>query len=334
MPCHQSNGGFKSGITLCNYLSKLTDLTIWSLWGELYSGHQAILESTGAELRFANPVLELEDGDHVFFYMNDYPFFFANFSQQWKAELNKAASVQIAFNRILGGVPGQAWLAHNTTSVYFLDQKMQRDWGIIVKRNDLSEIPTHVLVPPIELEPFSAIGEADRSEDKLIISRLAGDGDVDSQSIDIYQTLADKLPHAEFWFMPSPPELAREFADDSRFRFLSPNQIPVTEFLAKTTIFMLTYKQSVPIPGPRCLVEAMAAGCVPIVVNREGPKDRVLHAENGFCANSNQEFIDYALKLAADIELRNKLSQAARARAKSFKIEHWIERIMANIYSQ
>ncbi len=327
MPCHQSNGGFKSGVTLCKRLAKLTDLTVWSVWGEMYYGHREILEATGAKVCDAKPVASISEGDHVFFYMNDYPAVFGNFRQQWQAELSKAASIQLAFNRVLGGIPAENWLAEKATAIFFLDGKMQNDWSAIVKRNELCQIPMHVLAPPVELDAFTAISKLE-TPGKLIFSRLAGDGDVCAKSIEIYQTLASKLPNAEFWFMPTPQELLSEFSDNPQFRFLAPNQIPVTEFFANTDIFMLTYKDSVPIPGTRCLVEAMAAGCAPLVVNREGPKERVIHNESGFCADSNQDFIDYALMLANDKSLRLKFSNTAKERADSFKIVHWIDKII------
>jgi glycosyltransferase involved in cell wall biosynthesis len=65
-------------------------------------------------------------------------------------------------------------------------------------------------------------------------------------------------------------------------------------------------------------VEAMAAGCVPVVVNRGAQPEIVEHQVSGFLWNTLEELINYTLLLTKNDELREKMSAAARARAHLF----------------
>jgi glycosyltransferase involved in cell wall biosynthesis len=71
-------------------------------------------------------------------------------------------------------------------------------------------------------------------------------------------------------------------------------------------------------------VEAMAAGCVPIVINKGGQRDIVQHGANGFLWNSLEEMREYTLRVARDDHLRTRMSAAARERAQRFSTERFI----------
>src|SRR5262249_24966698 len=62
-------------------------------------------------------------------------------------------------------------------------------------------------------------------------------------------------------------------------------------------------------------VEAMAAGCVPVVINRGGQREIVQHGENGFLCESPEEMAAYTRRLAHDEPLRVRMAAAARVRA-------------------
>jgi hypothetical protein len=336
--CNQSNGGFMSALTLINALRKTVDVETWSLWGKIDDDIDQQLSASQVSVKLANPVPSINEGDHLFLYMNDYPTLFGNFSREWQQQVDKSESVQIAFNRNLGSMPEQAWLADKLTHIYFQDAKMQNDWRFMTKRNELSEVSTSVLASPVELDSFCALAELRQNrglqtklKTKLIFGRLAGDGAVEADSIPLYSRLAAALPNAEFWFMPTPSVLKESFRHNPQFRFLEPNEVTVHEFLLETDIFLLTYKKNTPVPGTRSLIEAMAAGCAPVVINREGPKARVQHAQNGFCANNNEEFFDYSMQLANDEELLKHYSSAAADRANTFKVKTWTDAIISNL---
>ena len=73
-------------------------------------------------------------------------------------------------------------------------------------------------------------------------------------------------------------------------------------------------------------VEAMAAGCVPVVVNRGGQPEIVEHGVSGFVWDTWDELKDYTILLARDPELRGRMADAARARAQTFSRARFVER--------
>jgi len=65
-------------------------------------------------------------------------------------------------------------------------------------------------------------------------------------------------------------------------------------------------------------VEAMGAGCVPVVINAGGQKEIVENGENGFLWDTEEELINRTFELVRNSKLREKLSYAAQERAKVF----------------
>lgn len=79
-------------------------------------------------------------------------------------------------------------------------------------------------------------------------------------------------------------------------------------------------------------VEAMAAGCVPVVINLGGQKETV---ENGFCGylwDTIGDLRRMTFKVIDDDRLQQQLSQAAQARAKQFSKERFSEDILKLVY--
>lgn len=332
MMCNQSNGGFDSALTLIDGLREEFEVVPWSLLGQPYKGHQQLFKERGLSLNFARPVAKIRPGDAVMFYMNDYPMHFRNYSREWELCLSKASSVQIAFNRTLGALPLEHWLADKLQRVYFQDKKMRNAWADLVRASPLANVPSAVLPPPVVLDEFLAINK----ESKLpcVVGRLAGDANLPASSVALYQNLHAQYPATEFWFMPSPPELQEAFGKNSNFRFYQPNEISVVEFFSQCDIFLLNYANGIPVPGPRSLVEAMAAECAPVVVNREGPKARVEHGVSGFCADNDDDFFRYVSDLLDKPHLRQIISEQARQRARSFKVQEWITQINETALSE
>ncbi|MBA3441206.1 MAG: glycosyltransferase [Pyrinomonadaceae bacterium] len=75
-------------------------------------------------------------------------------------------------------------------------------------------------------------------------------------------------------------------------------------------------------------VEAMAAGCVPIVINKGGQPEIVEHGVNGFLWNTFEELKKYTMLVARDEQLRRQMAEAARARAQFFSIEEFVNRFI------
>lgn len=73
-------------------------------------------------------------------------------------------------------------------------------------------------------------------------------------------------------------------------------------------------------------VEAMAAGCVPVVVKKGGQTEIVQHGVNGFCWETLEELQRYTALLMQDKSLCRQMSKAARERAQDFSRERYIAR--------
>jgi glycosyltransferase involved in cell wall biosynthesis len=73
-------------------------------------------------------------------------------------------------------------------------------------------------------------------------------------------------------------------------------------------------------------VEAMSAGCVPIVINKGGQPEIVQHGVNGFLWTTLEELKGYTCLLAKDDALRTRMSHAAIERARLFSTSQFIKR--------
>lgn len=300
----------------------------WSLFGEVPDVNLRELQGAADEVHVGGSPPNLGASDHALFYMNDYPSIFSNYSERWREALAEAVSVQFAFNRNLGSIPLEHWLGARLNRIYFHDTGMQSGWRFLVAESPLAAVPTEVLAPPADLSRFLRLSAA--KPPRLVIGRLAGDDSVPPNAVELYGRLAQELPEARFWFMPAPAMLREAFSGDERFSFLDRGAMDPVEFLSSCHIYALTYWAGMPVPGPRSLMEAMAAGCAPVVIDREGPRDRVIHGESGFRTNDDQEFIGYVTSLARDTTLRERIAAAARERARQWGPQVWVERIVAN----
>lgn len=74
-------------------------------------------------------------------------------------------------------------------------------------------------------------------------------------------------------------------------------------------------------------VEAMAGGCVPVVIGKGGQNEIVENGKNGFLWESLDEMIDYTLQLIKSNGLLEELSKKAEQRAKLFNKGKFVEKI-------
>jgi L-malate glycosyltransferase len=65
-------------------------------------------------------------------------------------------------------------------------------------------------------------------------------------------------------------------------------------------------------------VEAMAAGCVPVVIRKGGQPEIVEHGSSGFLWETPDELVGHTRRLLEADELRATMAEAARARARKF----------------
>ncbi|CAB4863647.1 unannotated protein [freshwater metagenome] len=79
------------------------------------------------------------------------------------------------------------------------------------------------------------------------------------------------------------------------------------------------------------VVEAMAAGAVPVVFAAAGPAEIVRHGVDGFHWKTLEELQSFTRQLMNDEELRSKMSSAAQLRAAEFSVEVFAQRISSLI---
>ena len=72
-------------------------------------------------------------------------------------------------------------------------------------------------------------------------------------------------------------------------------------------------------------VEAMSAGCVPIVINKGGQPEIVRHGIDGFLWNTVEELKQYTSKLIINEEVRKQFSKSATERSLLFSVDNFIK---------
>jgi len=74
-------------------------------------------------------------------------------------------------------------------------------------------------------------------------------------------------------------------------------------------------------------VEAMASGCVPIVINMGGQKEIVDNGKNGFLWSSPEEMESKTLDLIKNQKLMHALSKAAQEKSEDFSKEKFVDQL-------
>ena len=78
-------------------------------------------------------------------------------------------------------------------------------------------------------------------------------------------------------------------------------------------------------------VEAMAAGCVPVVINKGGQSEIVEHEVSGFVWDTLDELSSFTTRLISDHNLRLQMSAAARKRAQMFSREMFLTNFVGRL---
>lgn len=75
-------------------------------------------------------------------------------------------------------------------------------------------------------------------------------------------------------------------------------------------------------------VEAMAAGCVPVVINKGGLKETVTYGKDGFLWDDLGQLKQLTVNLASDARLMQKMSEQAIKSAKGFNKNNFVQKIL------
>ncbi len=81
-------------------------------------------------------------------------------------------------------------------------------------------------------------------------------------------------------------------------------------------------------------VEAMAAGCVPVVIKKGGQAEIVEHEVSGFLWETLDELRNYTARLINDDKLRARMSDAARKRAQLFSRETFVKNFIGRLLGE
>jgi glycosyltransferase involved in cell wall biosynthesis len=76
-------------------------------------------------------------------------------------------------------------------------------------------------------------------------------------------------------------------------------------------------------------VEAMAVGCVPVVIAKAGQLETVVHGESGLLWHTLDELQIHTRQLVDDLALRERLALGARERSRMFGIDRFAEQVRA-----
>lgn len=76
-------------------------------------------------------------------------------------------------------------------------------------------------------------------------------------------------------------------------------------------------------------VEAMSAGCVPVVVNKGGQKEIVSHGKSGYLWNTLDELLEYTASLINNPGQRNAMRHSARQRFQDFDHQHFSSKLIS-----
>lgn len=121
------------------------------------------------------------------------------------------------------------------------------------------------------------------------------------------------IPKVEFLCMGIPPKF-QGINLPTHVRFIENGAVSVEKLLSQLDVLIFKTHASTWHEGwCRTVTEAMAAGVVPVVENRGGIPDQVIHGYNGFLCENNAEFKQYCQLLYRDSSLRARMSANARA---------------------
>jgi glycosyltransferase involved in cell wall biosynthesis len=76
----------------------------------------------------------------------------------------------------------------------------------------------------------------------------------------------------------------------------------------------------------------MAAGCVPVVINKGGQSEIVEHEISGFVWETLDELKAFTARLISDDNLRGRMSVAARKRAQMFSRETFLKNFVGRLW--
>lgn len=261
-----------------------------------------------------------------------FPFFDRTTSWPWNAT---GTGPRAAWTRVRRGLYERWWRERMgsyrvTAAISEFTRRWTRDyWGA----------DPQVVFPPVEIAGFRPGPKADRI---AVVGRFTP---VKRQAdlVRAFARGADRLPG---WTLACVGGLGGDPGDRSYFAEvegagpgraveLVPNapRDRLHAELARSAVFWHAMGLDAPTPEAEehfgiATVEAMAAGCVPVVPRRGGQPEIVAHGETGFLCGALPEYVERTAELAADRPRAARMSAAAREAAARFARPLFVSRMM------
>ncbi len=168
-----------------------------------------------------------------------------------------------------------------------------------------------IIHPRVDTDHYGSVRRADEGLFRIGRWSRGDDSKYSDDFLDLLESI--DIPKAEFLCMGIPGKF-RGVELPPRVRFLENGELPVEKLLARLDVLIFKTDETSWHEGwCRTVTEAMAAGVVPVVENRGGLVDQVIHGHNGFLCESNEEFKHYCELLYREPERRMRMSANARA---------------------
>jgi glycosyltransferase involved in cell wall biosynthesis len=177
---------------------------------------------------------------------------------------------------------------------------------------DLAAFATRAIINPvIDATHYGALRRADDGVFRVGRWSRGGDEKYADDFIELLGGIA--IPGVEFLCMGIPNKL-RGRPLPPNIRLIENGAMPVEALIEQLDLLIFTtHAPSWHEGWCRTVTEAMAAGVVPVVENRGGLADQVIHGLNGFLCDTNEELQRACELLSRDAELRGRMSATARA---------------------
>ena len=203
--------------------------------------------------------------------------------------------------------------------------------------------PVYIVPSGIDIDKFKKTGEEEKIREKynikndaillLTVCRLSEEKNL-VFLLKVFQKIMKKRKNVYFMIVGDGPE--KEDLEKQSFRLGLKEKIIFTDkvsysripsFYNASNIFLFSSLSEV---QPTIFTEAMASGLPIVAIKAIGSEDVITNGENGFLVSNNvDDFSQKVLKLIDNENLRKKMSEKAKNRARYFSIENSTRKMLS-----
>lgn len=343
-----ASGGEKYMLTIAECLSEQSDVDVLI---------DSNLESIGAtEIKEKNEKrysLNLKNVNFVrapigkgssflsrYFFLKKYDNFFLNtdgsifYSTAKRSYIHFQLPLKNTNDNLWGRIKLMTWTKGIFNSKFTKDH-IERDWPI----------KGIIIYPPVDVDSIKPLK---KKKQILSVGRFVPDG-VKKQAllIDVFKKMVDegKIKGWSFFIVGGAMKGSEDYIQNLRrlssgYNIFFQENISLEDLKAlygESALYWhaMGYNESDPKKEEHfgiSTVEAMAAGCVPVVINKGGQKEIVEDQKSGLLWNDLKQLENYTLKLINDLKLQQSLSEGAVVRAKEFSADKFKKKIKELVY--